>query len=96
MLKAGGYSIITEPGKRSIEHDTFSCAHCGKVEFVCAGFGEPQVVVIGWKGDVKMQPARRCFTCWEFICPKAECNRECKPKLRTIELEEKAVQKLIL
>lgn len=34
MRNPGGYSIVIEPGKRDVEHDTFTCKHCCKVVFV--------------------------------------------------------------
>ena len=37
MLKAGGWRIITEPGKPDIENDTFTCAHGNDVVRVLAG-----------------------------------------------------------
>lgn len=92
MLKAGGYSIITDPAARGpIEHDTFSCAHCGKVEFVRPGFhSTPQVVVIKADGSNELRDAERCPHCWEFICIKASCRARCMPKFKAVEIEEAA------
>lgn len=37
MLRAGGYAVITEPGRATREADTFSCRHCNRVQHVRAG-----------------------------------------------------------
>lgn len=34
MLKPGGYSLTTQPGKADVECDTFTCKHCCGVTFV--------------------------------------------------------------
>lgn len=96
MRNPSGYSVITEPGQRAVEHDTISCAHCGFINFTVGGFGRPlQVAVIKGDGTTEMRDAAKCFTCDEYICPRAGC-RECVPKLKRIEREEAAARKLIL
>lgn len=97
MLKAEGYSVITEPGKRSLEHDTFTCAHCNAITFTSPGFGKPlQVAIVGWKGDVRMQDAGFCRLCYRHICPRCEAKKECTPLMKKIEEEEAIARKLIL
>jgi hypothetical protein len=88
MLKAGGYSIITTPGAKPIEHDTFTCAHCGFVTFTKSGFGCMEVAVIQFDHAVTMRQVSRCRRCFEYICPKCE-GRDCTPRLASIEAEEK-------
>lgn len=88
MLKPSGYSIVTEPGKRNLEHDTFTCAHCRAITFTRGGIGQPLVVVvIGNDGKIRTEEVRRCFNCYEYICPRKECD-VCVPALKKIEEEE--------
>lgn len=94
MLKPGGYSIITDPGARPVEHDTFSCAHCGFITFTKAGWGPMQVAVIRKDGSMYMKDVAKCFKCDEYVCPRCE-GGECMPKMKRIEQEEKAARKAI-
>ena len=97
MLKAEGYSIITEPGQRPREHDTITCGHCGQITFTSAGFGKPmQVAVIKADGDVLMKDVGFCRNCFRHICPCCENNFECVPLEKKIEAEEAQARKLIL
>ena len=29
-----GYNLVTQPGARAVEHDTFQCAHCNATVFI--------------------------------------------------------------
>ena len=55
MRNPGGYSIITEPGKRDVEEDSFTCRHCGGVVWV-KPFADP--------ADM----GGRCTCCDALIC----------------------------
>ena len=94
MLNPSGYSIITDPAAgRPIEHDTFTCAHCGFITFTSGGVGKPmQVVVMSADGIPRTMDARKCGTCWQWVCPKASCN-DCQSRFAKIEAEEKAALK---
>lgn len=97
MLNASGYSVIVEPGKRNVEHDTISCAHCGKIEFTRAGFGPGglQVAVIKRDLSVEMRPAPFCRNCYRHICPRCE-GKDCVPLEKKIDIEESAARKGII
>lgn len=36
MLRPGGYSIIVDPDRPTVELDSFTCKHCNRVTFVKA------------------------------------------------------------
>lgn len=97
MLNPAGYSIITEPGKRDVEHDTFTCGHCGHITFTEGGIGKPPtVVVIKMDQSVEVTEVHRCMRCWRYICPR--CQRtpfECVPLEKKVEQEEKAARLII-
>lgn len=97
MLKPEGYSVITEPGKRDVEHDTLTCGHCGAISFTSAGVNQPpQIVVVKWDQTVKVTSVERCFKCWRFICPICQNKPfECVPLEKKIELEEKAARLIL-
>jgi len=96
MHRPGGYSIITEPGKRPVEHDTFTCAHCPRISFVKAGNGNPAVVVIRADGTNYLLEAIRCYKCWDWVCPVCAKSPECTPRMRCIEIEEAQAKRRIL
>lgn len=97
MLRAEGYSIITSPGERAKEHDTFTCAHCNFITFTKPGIGQPlQVVVIQNDQSIVMKDAGFCRSCFRHICPKCEKLRECTPLMAKIEAEEAEARRLIL
>lgn len=97
MLKAEGYSIITEPGARAKEHDTFTCAHCQAITFTQPGFNQPlQVAMIQADASVVMKDAGFCRQCYRHICPRCENKLECVPIEKAIDLEEKAARGIIL
>lgn len=96
MLNPGGYSIITEPGERAKETDTYSCAHCNAITFTKPGFGRPlQVAVIKKDLSVEMVDAPFCRNCYRHICPR--CTKfECVPLEKKIEIEEAASRKALI
>ena len=81
MRNAGGYSIITEPGKADVESDTFTCRHCGKVVFV-----KPMCDPADMGG--------RCTVCDGLVCPDCVgkgCDR-LEEKLRREERSYEALR----
>lgn len=96
MLRAEGCSIITSPGERVRETDTFTCGHCNAITFTKPGLGGPlQVAMIKADHSVVMKDAGFCRKCWRHICPRCE-NFECVPLEAKIEAEEATARKLIL
>ena len=93
MRNPQGYSVITNPGERAIEHDTFSCAHCGHITFTKGTWGNMQVAIIKGDGNVTMRDVHKCFRCDEYICPRC-VGQECTPKFKRIEQEERAARKI--
>lgn len=101
MFRAEGYSIITAPGERAIEQDTYTCGHCNAISFTKPLVGGTlQVAVVQNDGSVRMQPAGFCRKCWRWICPRCEAAAgrgfECVPLEAKIEAEEAAARKLIM
>lgn len=73
--QAGGYSVITSPGERSVEHDITKCAHCQSIIFL--------------KAMCKPEDAPNfCMNCFAPVCKRHEC-KECVPFLKKIEEEER-------
>lgn len=78
MRNAGGYSVITEPGKADVECDTFTCKHCNTVVFV-----QPMARAEDLGG--------RCTLCDALICSKC-VGKGCDPfekKLDRIEASDR-------
>jgi hypothetical protein len=92
MREANGYSIITSPGQRSVEHDLSCCAHCHGVQFMKAGFGHPQIMIFRADTTHYLVEAHRCRNCFQFVCPKSECQRECVPFEKKLDAEERAAR----
>jgi hypothetical protein len=96
MLRAEGYSIITSPGERDKEHDTFTCAHCNAITFTKSGLNGPlEVAVIKVDGSVEMKPAAFCRNCFRHICPRCD-GKDCVPLMKKIECEEVQSRKLLM
>jgi len=91
MRNPQGYSVITNPGERAIEHDTFSCAHCGAITFTKGAWGQLQVAIIKGDGKVEMRDVHKCYSCDNYICPRC-VGKDCIPKFKRIEQEEKAAR----
>lgn len=63
MRNPGGYGLMCEPGKRDVEHDTFTCAHTNRVVIVKPG-ARPEDI-----GGL-------CKVCMGLICSE-EVGRPC-------------------
>jgi len=82
MRRAGGYRIITEPGKAPIENDTFTCNHCNGI-------------VVVPPGTVAITVGATCLACMKQICePCAKVmdrTLKCRPfEKRLEEMESRA------
>lgn len=95
MRNAGGYSIITEPGQRDVEHDTYTCGHCGSITFTVGEGNRLQVAVIKGNGNIEMRDAGFCRKCWRHICPRC-IGFKCTPFEAKIEQEEAEANKRII
>lgn len=76
MRRAQGYAVIVEPGKATVERDTFTCAHCNCVVFV-----EPMQAASdmgGW-----------CMMCAKNTCTSCAGQLGCSPFERKIEALER-------
>lgn len=94
MLNSPGYSIITEPGKRDIEHDVFTCGHCQSITFTKSGHGRMQVLIMKNDGTQEMRECGFCRNCYRYICPRCE-GMPCYPAEKRIEEEEKLARRFI-
>jgi len=74
MRRAGGYRIITEPGKADIENDTFTCAH------------NNELVVVP-PGTASITVGSFCRACGQHICDK--CTVEMERTLKCVPFEKK-------
>lgn len=95
MLKPEGYSIITAPGARDVEHETSTCAHCQAISLMRAGFGPAQVKVMRADGSHYFVEAPFCRGCFRHICPRKECGEQCVPFEKRLEIEERAARRMI-
>jgi hypothetical protein len=75
-----GYAITKEPGKKDIEEDTFTCAHCNAVRFVKPG------VIVGFRQGAW------CRLCGGYVCPRPECANQCTPFEKKLEEMERVGQ----
>lgn len=79
MRRAGGYRVISEPGKADIENDTFTCAHGNEIVVVPPGM--PSVTVGAF-----------CRACMGHICEKCAAEMEktlkCTPFEKRLEAAE--------
>jgi hypothetical protein len=91
MRDAPGYSIITSPGERALEHDLYTCAHCNAITFTKSGLGRLQVAIIMRDGTTQMRDAGFCRNCFRHVCPRCD-GKECVPFEKKIDLEEKAAR----
>ena len=73
LRRPGGQITITEPGAPTIERDTFTCCHCGRIVTVKRGSG----VKRGW-----------CFLCGLPHCGSKRCSSGCVPFERRLEAME--------
>lgn len=89
MLRAGGYGqlIGDDPvafdrtGRRvDVEHDTFSCGHCGGVVFINAG-------------DRAADIGGFCRACSKHICGPCVDADHCRPLEKLIEGIERGLEK---
>jgi len=74
MRNAGGYLIMDRAGK-TVERDTFTCAHCNSVVFV-----QPRADPATMGGF--------CRSCMKLICPKC-AGKPCAPFQKQIEAAER-------
>ena len=74
MRNAGGYRIITEPGKADIENDTFTCAHCNGIVLVPAGTAS---ITVG----------STCLACMKHICEA--CTVQMDRTLKCVPFEKR-------
>jgi len=76
MLRAGNYSIISDPDGHRVERDNFTCGHCGKIVFV-----KP-----GQRGE---DVGGMCKLCYNLICGECVDLLVCEPLERKLERDEK-------
>lgn len=73
MRRAGGYAVVSEPGKPDHERDTFTCCHCNRIVPVPAG----------------EQPKTRCAMCDKPVCDLLRCYERCEPFEKKLEAVER-------
>lgn len=64
MLRPGGYLLITDPERPTVERDTYTCCHCNRIVVVRPGSGTKR----GWcfRCDAAHCGGFRCWTCVPF------------------------------
>jgi hypothetical protein len=81
MLRPQGYSLLIDPDIGTVEHDTFTCAHCQKVTFLKA-LARPD------------DQGGFCRKCMALVCK--ECaGKECKPIMKQVEEWEKIGNRIL-
>ncbi len=76
MRNPGGYLQIVEPGRPDVEHDTFTCCHCGSIVLV----------------NARQSPADSggfCLCCMKPICKGCATKGGCDPFMKKVEQAEK-------
>jgi hypothetical protein len=81
-----GYAIWTSPDTDapSLERDTVSCGHCGRVVFVKPGTASTVYLIptlTGWRED----PGAGCRLCMKPVCLPCERMGRCLPLERQLE-----------
>lgn len=76
MRRPGGYATWTEPGKATVERDSFACAHCNAIVFV-----EPRQDPAAMGGFCRM--------CMSHICATCAATGACEPFERKLEALER-------
>ena len=61
-----GYVLITEPGKRDIESDTFTCVHCNRICHIHIGSGVERGFCFNCNGP-HCGEKRGTKNCWECV-----------------------------
>lgn len=82
MLRPQGYATTVEPGKATVEEDTFTCGHCNSIVFVKAGASPDEM-------------GGFCRMCYRHICSNPDCHDGCEPfekKLEAMERGEKLMK----
>lgn len=75
LRRSGGYGVISEPGKKDVEFDSVTCAHCNRVVLIRAGIDPAQL-------------GGFCRACMRHICgPCADLGR-CTPWERQMDKAE--------
>ena len=65
-MPATGYALITEPGKRDIESDTFTCVHCNRIVHIHIGSGVDRGFCFNCGGP-HCGEKRGTKNCWECV-----------------------------
>ena len=65
-MTAPGYALITEPGKRDIESDTFTCIHCNRIVHIHIGSGKERGFCFNCGGP-HCGEKRGLKDCWECV-----------------------------
>lgn len=75
MRRPQGYAVTVEPGKATVEEDTFTCCHCNAIVFLSA----------------RQDPSAAggfCRLCMGHIC-SACADKGCEPFERKLEAMER-------
>jgi hypothetical protein len=75
VRRPGGYMLVTEPGRGSVERDTFTCRHCNTVVVVSPG-QDPSSL------------GGFCTLCDGHVCPMC-AGKACEPFEKKLEAAER-------
>lgn len=79
VSKHYGYGVLTQPGERTIEEDTFTCVHCNAVQAMAPYFQPSESG--GW-----------CRQCNGPVC-NACAGKPCRPFEKWLDEVEKKAQR---
>lgn len=86
MRNPGGWAIMTEPGKATIERDTITCNHCNVVVHI-----NPQLLPQE-QNQFRVIEAEKCRMCMRHVCPvcmgKMNAGHGCKVFEKKVEEHE--------
>jgi hypothetical protein len=75
--RAGGYVVITDPDKPTVERDSICCYHCQRHVLIPPGPPPAGEELYGV-----------CWSCSKFICPPCAKKRTCTPWEKQMERME--------
>lgn len=87
MLKPGGYATIVSDGP-TIERDTCSCGHCGRVIFVKPGSASTVYLIQHRDFRWTEEPGACCRVCMRPVCLRCHDRGTCRPLERWLADQE--------
>lgn len=82
MRNPGGWAVLTEPDKATIERDTFTCNHCNAVVHVNPKMDPLQ------QNKFRAMVAEKCRMCMRHVCATCLGEMRCLPFEKKLDAYE--------